>query len=295
MLSARNSRRPLAAAMLVVLLTSGCVSGPYRHGFREEYRVADELAAINTPPIERGEPRRVIDAVGWLVGLPDRILFWNRRVENHKISPETEQAIAEYLAANDLATVKVRLNQYAPRDEWRRLVANTSVGWGWRYTFGVVAWLGETVFPGRLIGGDHYNPYTNTIHLYSDVPAIAIHEGGHAKDFARRQYKGTYAAIYLLPVAPLWYEAIATNDALSYLRSEGSLEDEQAADRILYPAYGTYLGDAVSVFVPQLGWPLYLGGLAAGHIAGRLQANRLEQDRPFVPAEQAATVRPESP
>ena len=217
---------------VLCLAASGCVTAPYQYGAAARYHTSDRLAAITDTPVERGQRRPFIDGVGWVIGIPDKIVLWNRRIENHNISLETEQAIADYLARNDLTTVKVRLNQYAPGKDWQRLVANKSVGWGWRYTLGTASWLGETLFPGRLIGGDHYNPFTNTLHIYSDVPAVAIHAGGHAKDFARRRYKGTYAAIYLLPVAPLWYEAIATNDALSYLRAEGSLSDEQAADKI---------------------------------------------------------------
>ncbi|MDA0835103.1 MAG: hypothetical protein O2955_10235 [Planctomycetota bacterium] len=113
------------------------------------------------------------------------------------------------------------------------------------------------------------------------VQAITTYgtEGGHAKDFAGRYYKGTYAAGYLLPITPLYYEAVATNDVLSYLRAEGSLEDEQAADRILYPAYGTYLGNSISTVVPGAGTPLYLAGVLGGHVVGRVQADRIVDER----------------
>ena len=276
------------------LLASGCVTTPYNYGSNTRYHTSDQLASITGTQVERGQQRPLIDGIGWVVGIPDKIMLWNRRVENHNISPETEQAISEYLARNDLTTVKVRLNQYAPRSDWKRLVANKSVGWGWKYTLGTASWLGETLFPGRVIGGDHYNPFTNTVHIYSDVPAIAIHEGGHAKDFARRYYKGTYAAGYLLPVTPLWYEAVATNDALSYLRAEGRVEDEQAADKVLFPAYGTYVGNSISTFVPALGTPLYLAGVVGGHIAGRVQASRLSRT-PQDEVQQAGYVVPAEP
>ena len=258
---------------------TGCVSSPYRYGAARQYRTSAELAAVTETQVERGRPRPVIDGVGWVVGIPSKIVLWNRRIDNHHISPETDAAISDYLAKNELATVKVRLNQYAPGDDWRRLVANKSVGWGWRYSLGTLSWLGETVVPGRLVGGDHYNPFTNTVHIYSDVPAVAIHEGGHAKDFAQRRYKGTYAAAYLLPVVPLWHEAIATNDALSYLRAEGDLSDEQDAYRVLYPAYGTYAGNAISSVVPAAGTPLYLAGAVSGHILGRIRASRIDEQR----------------
>ena len=271
--------RVLTASLLCLVMT-GCVSSPYRFGTARQYRTSAELAAVTETQIERGRSRRVIDGVGWVVGIPSKVLLWNRRIDNHHISPETDAAIADYLTKNELDTVKVRLNQYAPRDEWRRLVANKSVSWGWRYSLGTLSWLSETIVPGRLVGGDHYNPFTNTINVYSDVPAIAIHEAGHSKDFARRRYKGTYAALYLLPVVPLWHEAIATNDALSYLRTEGDFPDEQEAYRVLYPAYGTYAGNAISTVVPAAGTPLYLAGVVSGHILGRIRASRIGKERP---------------
>ncbi len=230
----------------------------------------------NQPQIQRGERRKVIDAIGWVVGIPSKIILWNRRVENHIVGPETEAAIAEYLQVNDLDSVRVRLNQYRPGEDWSRLVRNKSVGAGWRYTFGAVSVLGETIIPGRLFGGDHFNPYTNTIHIYSDVPAIAMHEGGHAKDFARRKWKGTYAAVYMLPIVPLYHESIASRDVVAYLDAIGTTEQQASASRILYPAYGTYFGSAVGTFIPKYASPFYYVGVVGGHVAGRLDARHIE-------------------
>ncbi len=53
----------------------------------------------------------MLDEVGWIVGIPSKIILWDRRVDDHDISPETAQAIADYLAVNELDTVKVRLNR----------------------------------------------------------------------------------------------------------------------------------------------------------------------------------------
>jgi hypothetical protein len=138
--------------------------------------------------------------------------------------------------------------------------------------------LFETLLPGRLIGGDHYNPYTDTIHLYSDVPAIALHEAAHAKDFATRKYKGTYAAIYLLPVAPLVYEARATDDALAYAETHATVNEQREAYRVLYPAYGTYVGSAAGTLLPGYSSPLYYGSVLGGHIWGRTLARSIEDD-----------------
>jgi hypothetical protein len=263
-----------------ILLLTGCAQhalSRYSYGDAESYFTSQRLEAITNEQIEWGQPRPILDGVGWVFGIPSKIILWDRRIDNHRISAETEAAISEYLAANDLTSVKVRLNQYAPRDEWRRLVANDAVAPGWRYTFGTLSWLGDAIFPGRLFGGDHYNPYTNTVNIFSDVPAIGLHESGHAKDWARRKYKGTYAAAYMFPVAPLWHEAVATRDALAYIEATGSPDDQQEAARILYPAYGTYVGGAVGNFVPGAGLLPYASAVVGGHVSGRIRGRLAAQ------------------
>ncbi|MFN7892513.1 MAG: hypothetical protein ACK5OC_19610 [Pirellula sp.] len=242
---------------------------------RVRNNLPSELTPDHEPIMERGQPRRVIDAFGWVWGIPSKLMLWNRKVESHSISPETEQRLEEYMVDNQLLDVKVRLNQYRPLDDWRRLVRNKSVAWPWRYTFGAVATAAETVVPGRLFGGDHFNPYTSTIHLYSDLPAVALHEAAHAKDFSNRKYPGTYAAVYALPIVPLWHERIATNDVLAYVRDRGDADAQREAYHLLYPAYGTYGGNAAGVVFPTASAPLFIAGVLAGHAAGRYEASSI--------------------
>jgi|688.fasta_scaffold88193_6 hypothetical protein len=246
--------------------------------------VAPELvAATRNSQIERGKPRPVLDGMGWVFGIPSKIILWNHRVENHNVSADTEASIRRYLDVNDLDHVKVRINQYAPLEDWRRLRANKTVGWGYRYTLGALSVAGEAILPGRLFGGDHYNPFTGTIHLYSDVPAIALHEGGHAKDFTRRKLPGTYAVVAGLPVVTLWPEAIATGDAIAYAQENNDPELERESYRILFPAYGTYVGGAIGDFAAPVALPIYAGAVVAGHAVGRVQAR-------FVPDVEAETL-----
>ncbi|MEZ6138112.1 MAG: hypothetical protein R3C53_24780 [Pirellulaceae bacterium] len=263
--------------VLSVVAASGCRAPLTSRAIDAQHIYKSAELIDEQPQIQRGEQRPVLDAVGWTLGIPSKLTLWNRKVENHHIGPETETTVAEYLAANELDTVRVRLNQYRPGEDWSRLVKNKSVGAGWRYTFGTLSVLGETLIPGRVFGGDHYNPYTNTIHIYSDVPAIALHEAGHSKDFARRQWKGTYAAVYSLPIVPLYHESIASSDVIAYLEARGTREEQAAAARVLYPAYGTYAGSAAGSVVPAYSSPLYFGGLLTGHAAGRLEARRILQ------------------
>lgn len=270
---------------------SGCATTPYRFGSAQWYRTSPELEARTLPQtIERGEPNKLLDTVGWVWGIPDKIILWDRRIDNHDIGPQTEAAVTDYLAKNELSSVKVRLNQYHPGDDWRRLVANDSVGAGWRYTLGTLSVLGETILPGRIFGGDHFNPFTNTIHVYSDVPAVAVHEAGHAKDFAQRKWKGTYAAVYLLPGVPLYHEAQATNDALGYLLTESDEQTQKDAYEILYPAYGTYVGGALgSVFS---GYGTYVASVLGGHALGRIKSSQI--DSGTLPELQRAATNPGS-
>lgn len=271
---------PQTASPLLVLLASLVVSSGccVLHPQLIQPQYCNLPSDLNQPDdlqIERGKCRPLIDGFGWVWGIPSKITLWNRKVENHRISIKTESTIAEYLQVNQLDEIKVRINQYRPLDDWRRLTRNKGVAWPWRYTFGTVAVLGETVFPGRLFGGDHYNPYTGTIHLFSDVPAVALHEAAHAKDFARRTYPGTYAAVYALPGVPLWHERIASNDVLAYaeLQEDANLQIE--AYKVLYPAYGTYVGSAMGYVAPSISTPLYIGGVLTGHAAGRWRATQV--------------------
>jgi len=270
----RNVQQYLLFAIPGIVFLSGCANTPYKFGTADRYRTSAELAARTEVPIERGQPNAVVDSIGWVWGIPGKIMLWDRRVSSHRIDEHTAEEIAAYLCDNELSTVKVRLNQYHPGDDWRRLAANKSVGAGWRYTVGALSVLGETVLPGRIFGSDHYNPYTNAIHLYSNVPAIALHEGGHAKDYAYRKWKGTYAFSRILPISPLCQEVIATNDALGYLKATRGLEAQQEGYVLLYPAFGSYVGAELSRYVPAG----QLVGVLCGHAAGRWMSWKLEEN-----------------
>ena len=280
---------------VAIAFTSGCATIPYRPGVNIENAKTLPLRP-GEPQIVRGRPNRFLDACDWIWpgSLLSKFLLWNKKLDAHQISPETEEAVRRYLEANGLKNVKVRLNSSGVRDEWRRLVRNKAVGAGWRYTLGVLSLVRYTILPGRFFGGDHYNPYTNTLHIYSDFPAVGLHEGGHAKFFAARKLKGLHAALYEIPGAPLFYEAKATNDALGYLRAEADLEQQRAGYHTLYPAYGTYVGGTIgpALTIPYY-YPLYLGAILTGHIAGRAKAATLKEPRPV--EEAAPSPAPSTP
>jgi hypothetical protein len=272
----------LGMLFVCTLCLSGCRILAPQAIDNSKQNIAPELLQANSLPIERGKPRAIIDGVGWVVGIPSKLLLWDSRIDNHKIGLETEACVAEYLSQNQMGHVKVRLNQYRPWDDMKRLTKNKSMAWPWRYSIGTLSVLGETIVPGRIFGGDHFNPYSQTIHLYSDVPAIALHEAAHAKDFSRRRYPGTYAALYGLPVVPLYHESLATKDALAYAQETDDPALQQEAYRILYPAYGTYVGGAIGSVLPMASFPAYYGSVILGHAAGRWQAAQVTPKDPSI-------------
>ena len=106
---------------------------------------------------------------------------------------------------------------------------------------------------------------------------------------------GLYAVAFGLPITELFPEAIATGEALAYLEADrdaagrSDVQDDAPdpdeprlaeARRILYPAYGTYVGGAAGQFVGlSVGLPIYAGAVVAGHATGRA-ANHADRDPP---------------
>lgn len=264
-------RIAISVFVLTVAFLTGCVSSPYEYGTG---RMDIDLPL--SPPMKQqyyiGEPHAFLDKSDWIWpgSLLAKLILWDASVDSHQISDETIAVLKKYMNDNDLRNVQVLINTYKPGNQWRRLFKNRTVAPGWRYTLGILSVASYTALPGRFFGGDAYNPYTNTIYLYSDNPAIALHEAGHAKDFGRRRLKGTNAFVYTLPLAALYYEAKATNDALSYLEDKMQYGEQGDAYDILYPAYGTYLGGGFADFSSE---PLAAQLLVVipAHIAGRIK------------------------
>lgn len=98
------------------------------------------------------------------------------------------------------------------------------------------------------------------------VFAIALHEAGHAYDFATFPYKGAYALLRIVPFMDLYQEKYATEQAIDYLIEVGDRDAELHAYRALWPAYGTYAGSYLPVAFGSV------VGAGVGHVAGRLNA-----------------------
>lgn len=252
-----------------LLLLSSCASQTYRFGTgnnTSEY----EISHKTNEQFLFGKPNKFLDSADWIWpgSLLAKLFLWNKNIDSHSISPETVAYMQAYLEKNDLGDVQVLVNSYRPGNQWKRLFTNKEIGGFWRYTLGILSTTFYTIMPGRFFGGDNYNPYTNTINLYSDDFSIALHEAAHAKDTNSRKNKGLYSAIYALPIVPLHHEAVATSDALSYLEHECKLAEEKEAYKSLHPAYGTYVGGLAAAKNPGAN----LAGAIPGHLTGAIAA-----------------------
>jgi hypothetical protein len=227
------------------------------------------LRGENTPDIERGTPVPPLDFLASFLAFPIKLLLWNRRYATHRISPETEQAVRNFIETYKLYGVKVRLNQWAPFQEMSRIAGNDAVGWPYRVLAFPFSFL--TAATGRLLGGilfsDYYDPFSHTIHIFSDDAAIALHEAGHAKDYEKQEWRGTYALVRTFPGVNLAQELIATHEAFDYLELHGTDQERIRAPRVLYPAFATYAGSYLQ------GIPFaWAGALLGGHFYGWLRS-----------------------
>lgn len=227
----------------------------------------------NNPQFERGISVPPLDMFGDLLSKLPQLLFWDRRYGNHQITPRTEQKLEEFLTYYKIKDVRVRLNQWAPHKEIARLVKNPHIAWPYKILYFPSTLITSSLarpFSGFLIS-DYYDPGSNTIHIFSDDPAIVLHEAGHALDFARAEYKGTYALARIAPGVNLFQEGIATSEAMYYLEDKGDYEELIRSYKILYPAYATYAVAYISAAPPA-----YIGAILLGHWIGRSAAKDKE-------------------
>src|SRR5690606_16579471 len=190
-----------------------------------------------------------------------------------------------------LHDVKVRLNQYDPGGEWQRLARNDRVGAGWRYTIGALGTLGYTMFPGRIFAIDYYNPFTNTVNVYSDVPALGMKEVAYAGDVIDRDLPGTYAFSQMIPGVNLVHETITTREVLEYVDATGPPDLRRQTVHVLYPSFGGAFGGAMDAFLPTA--PVFqLGGILVGHVRGRWETRGWETEEPMMLGEDGALPEP---
>jgi hypothetical protein len=258
---------------VLLIIFINCYSTEKKYTYGKPLSIQPELEfSESDPQFESGEPYAVIDWIGWFLGFLPKLILFNTKLENHNISEKTKDYLKLYIEENNLKDVKVRFNQYAPFSDFGRLWRSKKVNPILKWTFGFLTWIQLTIFPERVFagfpfigGGDHYNPYTNTINVYSDHVGVVVHEGGHAKDFSMREYKSWYSFWRGVPILgsflSLYQEARATDDAIRYFHHKCDLIAEVEGYKILIPAFGTYVVGATQTgLVGSFTWPSHIWG-----------------------------------
>lgn len=266
----------LTLLLLQAVAVIGCASKAYRYG---DFSAADDDSVARQVVVQQGQPHKRLDRMSDMVSWPRRKLRPDLP-DRRKIAPETTEKVAEYLEKNDLADVYVSVRDYQPRDQWRRLRDSRVVPALSRYSLGTLSVLRYSIFPGRVFGGNGYNPYTNTLYVNSDSPALLLHEAAFAKNLYTAKLPGVYATSSELPFLSIVHHLDGARDVVGYAKAEADWELEQESYREVYPRVGAASVGGATAFVPVWGGPLLgLAGAAVGSVAGRTTLAQREQER----------------
>jgi hypothetical protein len=238
-------------------------------------QTCESCDAIRRTNFSHGQPQPLVDTAGWILGIPDRVLMLDWRVENSQVGEQTERDLAQYLAYRNLEHTQVRINEYAPLDEWRRLGDNDLISPFWRYTIGTAQAVSYTLLPGRLFRRDSYNPYTDTISLYSDVPALAIKQAALAHNVRKRRLPGTYATFQRLPFVSLHQSGVASRDVGQYVDRYYDWDKNIDAHEVLVLDYARDYGNAFRIFGAEAHANFLLANMIAAHSVVKARGNIL--------------------
>lgn len=169
--------------------------------------------------------------------------------------------------------------------------------------------LGVVTYPvnaamGNLLRGSHYNPFTDTSHVYGNSPAVLSHELGHALDFnadpvpeysdrensvltwLRRQGYGLKRDAYMLARAfsPIMLRQEFRANELSEKNLRKALKDNPELlnevfddrQRELPVGIGSYLGVSAAPFLGPVGPYAPLAGMIAGRAYGHAAADQMK-------------------
>ena len=245
-IATKDSGKPVARQ---VVLLSNSNDDEIEKRIKNDPQLEEKLHQVL---VTRGKEHKIVDALRSFFSLPAKLLLWNRTVGSGDLHEDAEIAVKLALADGGTADTHISVNEYNPKIIWQRTFQNNKTSILSKVTFGTMSALVYTIIPGRLFygGGDHYNPFADTVVLYSDNLDIALHEAGHAVDFSEKQKKHIGPGLYTLgryffPIK-LYQEAVATGKAFEFTAQHGASEDVRSSYALLFPAFGSYL--AASIF-----------------------------------------------
>ena len=190
----------LCSGLIILCLLSiftGCASNTYRYGLDQPSFSKNPISVESGSHVLIGGPKAGIDRVESIVQAPRRLfgeLSGKQMVDPETAKQQRQQAtlIADrYLAANGIENVNIDIRVYDPKLQWHRLKQNDQIAPVWKYTGGTIGWLRYTLLPMRAFHIDHYDPFTNTLHLNSTRPLRALYQAASAKEYQKKEIAGT--------------------------------------------------------------------------------------------------------
>jgi hypothetical protein len=298
--SARCQQAICITWILVGMTSVGCIRDTYLYGLKSQQAVAPANLAsaqfndYRSVRVSSGGYHPRVDRVESIVQSPRRLVY--AALGKPRLSPQQEQQqrqlaaelAGRYLNENQLNDVFVDVRRYEPAEQWQRLMANDRISPFWKYTGGVIDFVGYSLLPNRALQRNSFSPFTNTLSINSTRPTSALYEASSAKEYRQHEHLGTYTVLQRAPLVPLVHHAKASTDVLTYAHVTG----QEELTRDLFPtSYGKLGGAVVSealFFVPlPSDTPFFtapaarVAGRVVGGVAGKIalktQEKKIEQ------------------
>ena len=282
-----QARVLICLAMAVLACFSGCIQKSYRYGIANQELLATLPRTPNLITIGGDHPR--IDSIERTFQYPKKVFQqWfppsKPAADPNDLRLQAVQTATDYLDDNGLKGVYVDVREYNPDEQWNRLVKNKRISPFWKYTGGTLYHLGYCVLPGRAIGMDSYNGFTNTLSINSTSQSNSLLRAGYVKKLYDQRYPGTYIAANWLPILPLVRDTSVASDVMTYAR----MQQNWPIEKELLPQVCAQLGgDTVSQatsLIPGFAYlPFYfkpvltVAGSAAGGATGTAVAKQREK------------------
>ncbi|MFK7770387.1 MAG: hypothetical protein AB8B55_24470 [Mariniblastus sp.] len=186
---------------------------------------------------------------------------------------QTQDAVArsvDYLAKNGMDDVKVRVNQYSPADELRRLRSNKTVSRPMRYTMGLASVARDAILPPALTQTDSFNPYTNTLNINSGNALIAVEQAAIGKDIRDRKIPSLYLLSKNLPGGEIPAIVRTKTEVVDYYSKYGTPSEQKLARQVMLPRMTSQIGGEIGDLIPGTQAGLSLAGRAVGAVVGKV-------------------------
>jgi len=264
----RHRKILVIAAIAVATLLSGCLQG---------IKVKPEPTG---PLAERTQAPAPDQSDTTLLG------FWKRKFSRMGKKPTqfAESSVdlaARYISENDLADMRIEWKSRDPKTEWERIQDNPHLGPIRRKMLGRLSWGLANLrwqFPG---GGNHYDPFSDTLYLKNDEPIQVLTALARAKAARGSRFPVAGGLVSRAPLLAVGHRVRIASEVQSFARKHNDWDLERDSYRELYPSLLSGSEVAAVAFVPGIAMPIIrLGSLALGIAMAEaaIQARQLERE-----------------